>query len=116
MIIVGLAGLWMDQHVEAATVEHQPRDKPRELADREGNLIHRGWVRADRFVVPAPEFDSELLADRLAQALRRQSARGIVINMGMIAANLSGIGKRFCHVALSYQASNPAQRRRIANM
>src|SRR6185437_3081772 len=67
MIAIAVAGLGMDENAQALAVKHQPRHDFRELARREGNLIHGNRMRPNRHVVPAAELRVELLTDRLTQ-------------------------------------------------
>src|SRR4051812_20745436 len=100
MIVIGIAALRVDQDVEAATVQHQPRHEAAEFLGCEGDLIHRDRMRSDRLVVPESEFGGELRGDYLTQRLGDGLCSRVVIDMRMKPADLPGIRERLCHAAL----------------
>ena len=61
-------------------------------------------MRADRLVMPAAELRAEAVADRLAQPFGDGARRGIVIDVDVIAADLSGFGEALNHAGLLRQS------------
>ena len=82
-----VSGLGMDEDGEPVAVEHQPGNDPRELARREGHLVHGPGVRADGFIPPSAEPHLEARGESLAQTLGLLPARRVVVDVGVIAAD-----------------------------
>src|SRR5437763_11097366 len=115
MVVVGIVGLRMNQYVEAGAVQHQPGDQPGELGGRKGGLIHRNRMRADRLVAPTAELHAEAVADRLPQPFGDRPRLGIVIDMGVIAADLPGPGEALYHAGLLRRSGGYRVRRSPAS-
>src|ERR1044072_4339051 len=96
VIGVAVAGLRMNQNIEAAAVKHQPWHEAAEFLGSERNLIHRDRVRPYRYIAPPAEFACEATRDLLAQALRDGPASRVVIDMNVITADRRQISQFAC--------------------
>ena len=84
----------VQQHRQAKTVEHQPRQKPGQERRRKRDLVHGPGVRPDQLIVPAaePGFGEER-SDTVAHGGRAVAAvRRIVIDMRVVFGDPLGIG------------------------
>src|SRR5690348_2341415 len=100
MVGVSVARLRMHQNRQVRAIQHQPRDNPRKFVRRELHLIHRGRMRPDGLVAPAPHLDGEVLFELLADTRGGLTRTIIVINVGVITLDSRGVNS-FSHWAFS---------------
>src|SRR5262249_56372627 len=68
VIVVGIAGIRMDQDRKPAPIQHEPGDNFRKFAAAELDLVHRSWMRANGLIVPTAHCDPKFLFDRATQS------------------------------------------------
>src|SRR3546814_10041000 len=81
----------MQEDRQRATVQRQPGHDLRENGRGEGDLVAPVRMRPHRAVVPAPEVHVEARLDSLPQDSGRSLAVGVIVNVGMVAADRAAI-------------------------